>query len=121
MSNITFHNLSPFLGMSLVLLFTFSTIYTLGYYYNEGLGVGFDNSGLDETEDSGLTFDTLIGAISWLSPFGILKGLISYIMQDIPVFYDVLDKLVLRPSGWFAFFVFWNYVISLIPTVGKGE
>jgi len=115
-------NISPFLGVSLTLLFIFSTLYTLAFYYNQGASVELTVAGLGETDDSGsFTFDALLGAISWLSPFGFIKLLLSSIMSTTPELYQILDMLLLRPIGWFVFLVQGNYVISIIPTIGKGE
>jgi hypothetical protein len=115
-------NLSPFLGVSLTLLFIFSTLYTLAFYYYQGasqdvvLSTPADSTG---TVVSGL--DVLFNAISWLSPFGFIKALLVVIMSATPEFYRILDMLLLRPIGWFVFLVQANYIISLVPTVGKGE
>lgn len=115
-------NISPFLGVSLTLLFIFSTLYTLAFYYNQGANTELGVSGLDESEDNGnFGFDTLLGAISWLSPFGFVKLLMSHLLTTTPEFYQIIDMLLLRPIGWFVFLVQGNYVLSLIPTIGKGE
>ena len=115
-------NISPFLGVSLTLLFTFSTLYTLAFFYYQGASVEMNVAGLEGTDDTGsFGFDTILGAISWLSPFGFIKLLLSSAMNTTPELYQILDMLLLRPIGWFVFLVQGNYAISLIPTVGKGE
>jgi hypothetical protein len=114
-------NISPFLGVSLTLLFIFSTLYTLVYYYDQGANAGF---GLDTPEESSGSFDgfdAIFNAISWLSPFGFIKLLLSSVMSSTPEFYQIIDMLLLRPIGWFVFLVQGNYLLSLVPTIGKGE
>ena len=115
-------NISPFLGVSLTLLFTFSTLYTLAFYYNQGASVEMGVSGLEEIDNTGsFGFDTFLGAISWISPFGFIKLLFISMMSSTPEFYQIIDLLLLRPIGWFVFLVQGNYLISIIPTIGKGE
>jgi hypothetical protein len=114
-------NISPFLGVSLTLLFTFSTLYTLMYYYDQGSNAGFGLDGPTESDGSFVGFDTLFNAISWLNPFGFIKLLLSSMMSSTPELYQIIDMLLLRPIGWFVFLVQGNYLLSLVPTVAKGE
>jgi hypothetical protein len=115
-------NISPFLGVSLTLLFIFSTLYTLAFYYYQGASQDISlSTPADSTGSLVSGFDALFNAISWLSPFGFIKALLVSVMSGTPEFYQILDMLLLRPIGWFVFLVQANYLISLVPTVGKGE
>jgi hypothetical protein len=115
-------NLSPFLGVSLTLLFIFSTLYTLAFYYYQGAGQDVSLSTPSDSTGSLVSgFDALFNAVSWLSPFGFIKALLLVVMSGTPEFYQILDMLLLRPIGWFVFLVQANYLLSLVPTIGKGE
>ena len=120
-------NLSPYIGSTTVLLFIFSVIYTLAFYYYQGLGASVGTEGLSTVQDikavgSGyLSFiDGVLNIISWLSPFAIIKGMLEALMSSMPEVYDVLDMLILRPMGWTVFLYQANYIISKIPTI-SGE
>jgi hypothetical protein len=115
-------NISPFLGVSLTLLFIFSTLYTLAFYYYQGASQDVALSSPSDSTGSLVSgFDAIFNTVSWLSPFGFIKALLLVVMSGVPVFYQILDLLLLRPIGWFVFLVQANYIISLVPTIGKGE
>ena len=114
-------NISPFIGTTMTLLFVFSTIYTLAFYYYQGDNKALDADSPIESTSMFAGLDALFNAVSWLSPFGFIKLIISTLLTDVPDFYTILDMLLIRPIGWTVFIIQVNYVISLVPTIGKGE
>lgn len=121
-------NLSPYIGSTTVLLFIFSVIYTLAFYYYQGAGHTLGVQGLTSTVqgtndlETGLftVVDAVLSIVSWLSPFALIKAMLLAIMLPMPEVYEVIDLLILRPMGWTVFLYQANYIISKIPTI-SGE
>lgn len=116
--------ISPFLAVVITLLFVFSTIYTLAYYYHQGTTSGLDYGGItvsgESPEDLSLVgvLEGVLSFISWISPFALVRGLVSAIApSDL---FQVLDLLILRPVSWIVSIITANYIISKIPTI-SGE
>ena len=121
-------NLSPYIGSTTVLLFIFSVIYTLAFYYYQGtgqiLGVQGLTASVQGTQDLNtgilIMVDAVLNIVSWLSPFALIKAMVLAIMLPMPEVYEVIDLLILRPMGWTVFLYQANYIISKIPTI-SGE
>lgn len=124
--------ISPFINTIIGLLFTFSTIYGLMFYFYQGeaqqvtltqLGDNPNNpSSLNQSSSfigsfvSG-TIDTLLSLISWVSPFALIRGAILAITpSDL---FLVLDIFLLRPMSWAVSIITANWVIAAIR--GKSE
>lgn len=114
----------PFLGSVMTLLFLFSTMYTLAFYYYQGTTSGLNHGGIgvsvkkaNELSLVGV-LEGVISFISWISPFALVRGLVLVISP--PDLFQVLDLLILRPVSWIASLITANYVISKIPTI-SGE
>lgn len=114
----------PFLGSVMTLLFLFSTIYTLAFYYYQGTTSGLNYGGIGvsgkNASELGLigVLDGVLSFISWISPFALVRGLVSAISP--PDLFQVLDLLILRPVSWIVSLITANYLISKIPTI-SGE
>lgn len=130
-------NLTPFLGSTMTLVFMFSTMYTLAFFYYTDANQVFNAEGLsDEPNDpstkassSSGFFGTVISftdgvleLISWLSPMALIKSLFVAIefKTKAPFIYTLLNLFILRPVGWLMAIFTLNFVISKIPTV-SGE
>ena len=116
--------LSPFLSSIITLLFVFSTIYTLAFFYYQGAGqvITFDGLSEDAVSSDTVNFlgmlDGIINFISWISPFALVRGILFYLAPaDL---YQVLDMLLLRPISWIVSIITVNFIISKIPTI-SGE
>lgn len=120
--------LSPFLGSFMTVIFIFSTIYSLAFYYYQGTGQTMTSTGLDDDAKSlsssgswvASFIDSVLELASWLSPFALLKALLIELMSGTPEIYEVLNMLILRPVGWIMALFTGNYLISKIPTM-SGE
>jgi hypothetical protein len=124
--------ISPFISMMVGLLFTFSTIYGLMYYFNQGesqqiqlvaLGENGNNpnsvnqsTGYIGSFVSG-SIDALLSFISWVSPFALIRGAILAISP--PDLFQVLDIFILRPISWCVSILTANWILSAIR--GKSE
>lgn len=123
--------ISPFLGSFMTAIFIFSTIYTLAFYYNQGAGSSFNVNALEDspndptsvsTQSSGIFgfvmrgIDGVLEFLSWISPFALLKALLIVVMNPVPLLYEILNLLVLRPVGWISTIFTVNYILSRIPT-----
>lgn len=113
-------NISPFIGTIMTLLFVFSTVFTLAYYYYQGTNQALPISGLS-TESKKPSSLSLVGVmngvlsfIAWISPFALVRGLVLAISP--PDLFLVLDLLLLRPVSWIVTIITANYLISKIPT-----
>ena len=124
--------ISPFISMMIGLLFTFSTIYGLMYYFNQGesqqitlvqLGENGNNpSTLNQSTGFVGSFvsgsiDALLSFISWVSPFALIRGAIL-VMTPVDLF-QVLDIFLLRPMSWVVSILTANWIIAAIR--GKSE
>lgn len=112
---------SPFLGAFMTLIFVFSTIYTVAYYYNQGSGDTLGTDGLADdpvnpVSTAGSFVDWILEAASWISPFAIVKLILTEVMASTPELYTVLNLLVLRPVGWIVTLFTANFIIAKIPT-----
>ena len=120
------------------MFFMVSTIFGLMHYWNEAKGEADKMQGLDtkdasklidKTQDEGwfaaLTnvfasgfIDYIANALSWLSPFALVKGLISVLTVGTPEIYTFVDYFFLRPIGWMVFFIQFEWTAYYIR--GKG-
>lgn len=114
----------PFLGSVMTLLFIFSTVYTLAFYYYQGTSTGLNSGGLElsgkKANELSLVgvLEGVLSFISWISPFALVRGLVLAISpSDL---FQVLDMLILRPVSWIISLITANYLISKIPTI-SGE
>ena len=114
-------------------LFVFSTIYTLGTYYYAARGVSFSMEGLEDRDSAAPLYtadntswlttivagslDFILDAVSWISPFALVKGVILYVAPA--KLYDVLNLLFLRPVGWIASWITTEWVINKIRGVSS--
>ncbi len=108
----------------MTLVFVFSTLYTVAYYFNQGFGQSLTTSGLSDSPTSPGTFatsliDTLLEAASWISPFGLVKLILTEVMASTPELYTILNLLVLRPVGWIVTLFTANFIVSKIPTISS--
>jgi len=128
-------NVSPFMGTFMTILFVFSTLYTLAFFYYDATNETISSDSLSDdandpfdvsTESEGVfgflirVADGVLEFLSWISPFGLLKGLIVELMTNTPELYQVINMLILRPVGWIVVVFEVNYILSKIPTV-SGE
>ena len=118
---------SPFLSSFMTVIFIFSTIYTVVYYFNQGLGQGVGTEGIGDEPPSlsivsttGSFIDALLEGASWISPFAAVKLLLSETMASTPQLYSIINLLVLRPVGWILFLFTINFILAKIPTM-SGE
>jgi hypothetical protein len=124
--------ISPFISMMIGLLFTFSTIYGLMYYFSQGeaqqitlvqLGENSNNpSSLNQSTGFVGSFvsgsiDALLSFISWVSPFALIRGAILAISP--PDLFQVLDIFILRPMSWVVSILTANWILAAIR--GKSE
>lgn len=124
--------ISPFMNTIIGLLFTFSTIYGLMYYYYQGENQQFHLTALGSSpndptslnQDTGFwgsfvsgSIDALLSLISWVSPFALIRGAILLISPtDL---FQVLDIFLLRPMSWAVALITGNWIIAAIR--GKSE
>lgn len=129
------YNINPFMGSTMALLFTFSTLWALVFYYYQGAntplqveGIPQDANSIDEVNlDNSGVFGFVISvgsgvleALSWLSPFALVKALLLFIMSETPEFYQIINLLLLRPIGWIMLLFEVNYIIAKTP-LSSGE
>lgn len=124
--------ISPFISMMIGLLFTFSTIYGLMFFFSQGEAqsislVELGENGNDATEITTNTgfigsfvsgsIDALLSFVAWVSPFALIRGAILAITpSDL---YQVLDIFLLRPISWAVSILTANWIIATIR--GKSE
>jgi hypothetical protein len=110
------------------MVFMFSTIYTLAFYWYQAENTSMNAEGLDEydgelrkpleKDKSFITtvvtslLDMLIEALSWFSPFALVKGLLIILVP--PPIYEPLNLLILRPLGWIGTWITTEWVINKI-------
>jgi len=113
---------------AVMMIFMFSTIYTLGFYYYQATGESFTTTGLEERSgtlmdepDSDKSFlsaiteniiDYLLESLSWFSPFALVKGILISIVPAI--IYEPINLLLLRPVGWMGTWITTEWVINKI-------
>jgi len=121
----------------ITMFFVASTLFGLMHYWNEAAGIQDAASGLNQSSQdhivkssdsagfSGILslftsgfFDWIMGALSWTSPFAVVKVLVFVITIETPEIYTFLDYFLLRPIGWISTFIFFEWVAYLIR--GKG-
>jgi hypothetical protein len=123
--------ISPFMSMVIGLLFTFSTIYGLMFYFYQGeaqqeltaLG-DTPNDPSSISQDTGFigsfisgTIDAILNMVTWISPFALIRGLIFLITpSDL---FQALDIFILRPMSWAVTIITGNWIIAAIR--GKSE
>ena len=115
---------SPFLSSFMTLVFVFSTLYTVAYYFNQGFGQSLNTQALGDSPTSIGTIGTslidfLLEAASWISPFGLVKLILTEVMASTPELYTILNLLVLRPVGWIVTLFTANFIVSKIPTISS--
>lgn len=124
--------ISPFMNMIIGLLFTFSTLYGLMFYYYQGESQQVTLTPLGNNPNSPTslnssnsfigsfvsgTIDTLLSFVAWISPFAIIRAMILLITPtDL---FNVLDIFLLRPMSWAVAIITGNWIIAAIR--GKSE
>lgn len=116
--------IKPFESFFVSMIFIFSTMYTLYYYYEMGTQQPLEFEGITEDVNDPLNsgfasiLDSVLEFVSWISPFALVKGLIIILFQsNTPELYTAINLLLLRPIGWIGALFTANYLISKIPTV----
>lgn len=121
----------------ITMFFVVSTLFGLMHYWNEGKGLQDQVNGLDPNDKANVVdssdssgfdgilsiftggfLDWVLGAFSWISPFAIVKLIVIVITAETPEIYTFLDYFFLRPIGWVAAFIFFEWSAYLIR--GKG-
>ena len=114
----------PFQSFFISTIFIFSTIWGLYYYWSLGESHSTQMEGLSDNpnDPKGLglvgTISGILDFLSWINPFGLVKGIIFLISP--PEIYEFINIFLLRPIGWIGTMITVNYLISKIPTV-SGE
>jgi len=114
---------SSILKYSTSMVFMFSTIYTLGFYYYAATGDAYTFTGMSDTTGTMVSemptnillqyiIDFLLEILSWASPFAIVKGLLLLIVPT-PL-YEPINLLLLRPIGWIGTWITTEWVINKI-------
>lgn len=114
----------PFEGLFVTLIFMFSTMWGLIYYWNLGTSQTVKVTGLEVSEKSPSDVSSafflvnwILDAVSWISPFFLVKGFLFYEIQPISAnLYLFLDLFFIRPISWISSLFTLNYAISKIPT-----
>ena len=139
---------SSLLKFFISMVFIFSTIYTLQFYYFEGINTPEDSYqvGLEETDGTSRSIskvnnvtatealryylslgmmgekpdlkedilddllDPILEALSWASPFALLKGLLMFMMPT--QLYEPFNLLILRPVGWIGTWISTEWLIN---------
>lgn len=110
------------------MIFMFSTVYTMAFYWYQAEDTSMTVVGLDEldgelrkTPETQETFISsvidnmlvyIIDALSWFSPFSIVRVLFV-ILVPAPI-YEPLNLLILRPLGWIGTWITTEWVINKI-------
>lgn len=124
---------SSIMKYAVVVVFMFSTIYTMGFYWYAGQSQSIAATGLDEL-DGGLiaepestgwltsavtsAMDYVLEVVSWFSPFAVIKGLLYTITPAL--IYEPLNLLLLRPLGWLGAWITTEWVINKIRGSSEG-
>jgi len=131
-------NIRGNLSLTLITMFFIaSTLFGLMHYWNEAAGLSDKSNGLDQSDPEHIVnsgdsegfdgiisifssgfFDWVLNALSWASPFALVKVLVLIITSDTPEIYAFLDYFLLRPVGWVSTFIFFEWTAYLIR--GKG-
>ena len=139
---------SSLLKFFISIVFIFSTIYTLQFYYFEGEDTpeNIYSIGLEETDGTSRSMgpvnnvtavdalryylslgmmgekpdlkedilddliDPILEALSWASPFALLKGLLTFMMPA--QLYEPFNLLILRPVGWIGTWISTEWLIN---------
>lgn len=120
---------SSILKYFISMVFIFSTVYTMAFYYFAATGEVMGVPVLDESTPSafnstavadsgigvliGLGFIEWMGEfLSWLSPFALVKALMVTLLP--PLIYQPINLLFLRPIGWIGAWITTEWVINKI-------
>lgn len=114
----------PFEGLFVTLIFIFTTIWGLMYYWEVGESQAMNINGLelsdkDPSQLNGVFFfvNWILDAVSWISPFALIKGLMLEIVYPVsPHLYQFIDLFFLRGISWVSSLFTLNWAISKIPT-----
>ena len=114
---------SSILKYSTSMVFMFSTIYTLGFYWYAATGDAYTFTGMGETTGSMVSempanallqyiIDFLLEILSWASPFALVK---AFLLALIPTpLYEPLNMMLFRPIGWIGTWITTEWVINKI-------
>lgn len=110
------------------MVFIFSTVYTMAFYFYGAaggeVGVSIPTGEIAEFDMDNLKasgFGVLVGnrfidwfaeLLSWMSPFAIVKGLMFAILPDM--LYEPINLLFLRPIGWIGTWITTEWIINKI-------
>jgi len=119
---------SSILKYFISMVFIFSTVYTMSFYYFAASG---EISGVETVSDTtgtvsvsainstsmavllSLGFIEWLGEfLSWLSPFALIKGMMVTLLPT--VIYQPINMLFLRPIGWIGTWITTEWVINKI-------
>lgn len=119
---------SSILKYAITMIFLFSTVYTMAFYWyaaeNQTMNVvGLDDlsGGLQKNPDKTQSFisevidnmlEYILESLSWFSPFVIVKGLLL-VLVPAPI-YEPLNLILLRPLGWIGTWITTEWVINKI-------
>lgn len=114
----------PFLGMFTTFIFMFSTMYTLLYFWFDATGATVGVTGLVQSSKDASSISSafwllewILDLVSWISPFALVRGLVSWILEDLNSnLFTLLDLLFLRPMSWISSIILIDFAISKIPT-----
>lgn len=124
--------ISPFISMMIGLLFTFSTIYGLMFYFYQGetqvvqLTQLSDNPNNPTSLNQSTSFigsfvsgtiDSLLSFLAWVSPFALVRAIILVISPSD--MFQALDIFLLRPMSWSVSILTGNWIIAAVR--GKSE
>lgn len=119
---------SSILKYFISMVFIFSTVYTMSFYYFAASG---EISGVETaTDTTGVVSATAINStgaaalasfgfvewlgefLSWLSPFALIKGMMVTLLPTM--IYQPINLLFLRPIGWIGTWITTEWVINKI-------
>lgn len=120
---------SSFLKYFTSMVFIFSTVYTMAFYYFAATGdivgaeVAGETTGMVQTSGMNQTgtvtafiaaglIEWLGELLSWLSPFALVKGLMVTILP--PLIYQPINMLFLRPIGWIGTWITTEWLVNKI-------
>lgn len=106
----------------------FSTIYTMWFYWNAVDTTGIQVTALTEYDGTSITdpdesqgfftdmlssvTDYIFEALSWFSPFAIIKGIMILVVPA--AIYEPLNLILLRPMGWIGTWITTEWIINKI-------
>lgn len=123
----------------ITMFFVVSTLFGLMHYWNVASGINDEVPGLEnkdsdriltnDDQDKGLFskitgiftsgfIDYIANALSWLSPFALVKVIVLAFTEHTPEVYTFVDYFFLRPIGWIIFFIQFEWVAYYVR--GKG-